>query len=169
MEILVNRALKLVGEVFPFSWSGMLDDIEFNGATVHFTDEASLNGVFSFDGKAFTVSGNFTGHYFARCARCDLPFTDVISFDFSERFIRSGVQNDEESYEYCGDSIDLLQAVTDNMLLNLPLVNVCSEDCKGLCPKCGVNLNKETCSCSMVNCNSPFSVLLQLQNEDKEV
>jgi uncharacterized protein len=45
------------------------------------------------------------------------------------------------------DWLDLEPLVHDACILELPLAPLCREDCKGLCPECGVNRNSETCSC----------------------
>ncbi len=48
---------------------------------------------------------------------------------------------------YSGDTIDLLELVRDEIVLELPMVALCRTECAGLCPKCGVSLNMEKCSC----------------------
>ena len=53
----------------------------------------------------------------------------------------------EVSY-YQGEGLLLEDALREQVLLAVPLKAICREDCKGLCPHCGKNLNLETCSCS---------------------
>jgi uncharacterized protein len=43
--------------------------------------------------------------------------------------------------------VDLAPYVHEAIVLSAPMVVVCREDCRGLCPSCGVNLNRETCTC----------------------
>jgi uncharacterized protein len=50
-------------------------------------------------------------------------------------------------YEIRGDFLDLEPLVHDACILELPLAPLCQDDCRGLCPQCGVNRNHETCSC----------------------
>jgi len=47
----------------------------------------------------------------------------------------------------------------DNIILNLPVKKVCDDNCKGLCPRCGVNLNEKTCDCKDENINPQLEVL----------
>ncbi len=47
------------------------------------------------------------------------------------------------------DILDLTKDVRDTLLLAVPMKLLCKEDCKGLCPVCGANLNHETCSCKV--------------------
>jgi len=53
----------------------------------------------------------------------------------------------EISY-YQGDGLLLEDALREQVLLSVPLRVLCREDCKGLCPTCGKNLNLERCSCA---------------------
>lgn len=48
---------------------------------------------------------------------------------------------------YEGDGIDLADVLREQLILALPMQRVCREDCKGLCSNCGVNRNREACSC----------------------
>ncbi len=61
-----------------------------------------------------------------------------------------------------GDEIDLRAAIQEQVVLSLPFKPLCAEDCKGLCPRCGTNLNSETCKCAERTAGSPFSVLKEL-------
>ena len=55
--------------------------------------------------------------------------------------------NDIEIEYYHNHKIDLTQPVYDQIILSLPMIRLCREDCKGLCPQCGVSLNRDTCQC----------------------
>ena len=68
-----------------------------------------------------------------------------------------------------GDVIDLTQAFMDELFLQLPMVSLCKPDCKGLCPVCGVDLNRFRCDCAEKTRNSAFDALKALSFEDKEV
>ena len=48
---------------------------------------------------------------------------------------------------YDKDRIDLGEIVREQILLEVPLRRLCREDCRGLCPSCGVNRNTEACDC----------------------
>ena len=55
---------------------------------------------------------------------------------------------DLDVYYYEGDEIDLDPFIYEEVLLNVPIRPVCTEDCKGLCPVCGKNKNVEECQCA---------------------
>lgn len=72
------------------------------------------------------------------------------------------------------DVIELLEPVLDlediarqQLYMALPVRQICSEQCLGICPECGNNLNHSTCDCKRDKKNSPFSVLAALKNKEK--
>ncbi|MFM6963203.1 MAG: YceD family protein [Micrococcales bacterium] len=77
----------------------------------------------------------------AECSRCLEHVTHEVEVDFQELFTYSYVSEDEPVV--VDESIDLEQAVLDAVVLNLPLQPICSEDCLGLCPDCGVRLSDD--------------------------
>lgn len=66
---------------------------------------------------------------------------------------------------YRGSEIDLTRYLQEVVALALPVQPLCREECRGLCPHCGVDRNVETCSCAEVRATSPFAVLRRLQVE----
>jgi uncharacterized protein len=57
---------------------------------------------------------------------------------------------DLETSYYRGDQIDLKELLREQFYLALPMKPLCREDCHGLCPQCGTNLNTGTCACTPV-------------------
>ena len=57
------------------------------------------------------------------------------------------------------DEIDLSGPIWETLITALPSRVLCSDDCKGLCPQCGANLNKVTCGCTKDNSDPRFDVL----------
>jgi len=107
------------------------------------------------------------------CSRCLDDVEVDISTDFSLiYFPEKGPKEEEEEPDeielaeddlgvvyFSGDTIDPLEAVQEHILMALPLQPLCEEGCKGLCPQCGNNLNRETCSCDPPVFNNKFSSL----------
>lgn len=99
---------------------------------------------FEYDGAAVNARGRINAYLARECSRCLEPFVQHLEIDFDERFSASA---EEDAYPFKGDKIDISTMVRDNILLEIPLFAVCREDCRGLCTKCGCNLNYERCSC----------------------
>ncbi len=62
-----------------------------------------------------------------------------------------------------GEVIDLGLIIREQILLSLPMRNICRESCRGLCPICGANLNQTKCECQREIRHSPFAVLKKLK------
>lgn len=108
-----------------------------------------------YDGEGVVkVFGNISAVFKENCARCGKEIPLSLSVDFEECFLRehSDVCPDasdgyDDSYTFSGEVLDLAAFVDDTILLNYPLVTLCKEDCRGLCPKCGCDLNVGSCNC----------------------
>ena len=75
---------------------------------------------------------------------------------------------DEQPYVQ-GYNLDVDQLVRDELLLNLPMKVLCAEDCKGICNRCGANLNHETCDCDRSVPDPRMSVIQDIFKQFKEV
>lgn len=170
MELSIHEAAKRLGEVFPFTLKEELGEITYGGRQLSFVGAASAVGTVSGDGGGFTVTGQGAVVFRSQCARCNETFEEPFTFDFEERFVRPAVAGEEEEcYFYEGDTLELQNAFLDNLLLQMPLISLCTPECKGLCPQCGTNLNHNRCNCADTTRSSPFDVLRTLSLENKEV
>jgi uncharacterized protein len=80
----------------------------------------------------------------AQCSRCLTPFVTPAEVAVQELFVyddRVDEFDDEDVLPIVGDQIDLADAIRDAILLDQPLIPLCREDCRGLCPRCGADLN----------------------------
>jgi uncharacterized protein len=88
------------------------------------------------------------------CRRCAEEFSEPLLRDFKFLIVKGGDAEDDELEDdtgldhYQGDEVDLSPLVSEQALLALEGSPLCTETCKGLCAGCGVNLNKEACTCS---------------------
>jgi uncharacterized protein len=111
------------------------------------------------------------------CMRCLKEFEHPMHLDFSEVFyptvdVTSGVPVPpmEEEVAFPIDEhhqLDLTEAIRQNILVSLPMVPICREDCTGLCPQCGKDLNSGPCECKP-EVDTRFSVLEQLLRNGSE-
>ena len=155
--------------------------------------EFSLPDGFDFDlmltnaGDGILATGIVRAHVLSTCDRC----LDETSFDIAGEVdeyylfaapddgVELGDDEDEVDFSLVGDdhTIDLTDALTSAILMETPFVVLCREDCKGLCPICGANLNHTDCGhAAQVEArreqermaSSPFAALknLRLEGED---
>ncbi len=117
----------------------------------------------------FFFQGTIRGAIRIRCDRCLEPFHRELESDFhvSLVFPRKGADQEEielldEEMEVDfvkGDTIDLGDMVREQIYLSLPMSAICREDCRGLCPVCGANLNERSCRCRKAEGHPAFSKL----------
>ena len=81
------------------------------------------------------------------CRRCSIPVDGRSSVALHERFVDRRGPGDDEAYLIENDFADLAPLVHDAIFLDLPLAPLCREDCRGLCPQCGIDRNESSCAC----------------------
>ncbi len=79
------------------------------------------------------------------------------------------VDEDEKEEYLSGTSFDVEKFVYGEILVNLPMKTVCSEDCKGFCNRCGTNLNHGECGCDTTELDPRMAKALEVFNSFKEV
>lgn len=105
---------------------------------------------------------------FAFYGFCDRCAEDVKKeFDFNvKRIIVEKLQNENDDYIVVNNrELDLDELVSEEVSLSLPNKILCDENCKGLCPKCGTNLNFNKCDCKS-DVDPRMAALLQLLDEE---
>ena len=100
----------------------------------------------SFSG-GLRARGRVDAPWHGTCRRCSTPVLGFSDVSVNERFVDHRAEGDEEAYLIEDDFIDLAPLVHDAIFLDLPLAPLCREDCKGLCPFCGIDRNEATCEC----------------------
>lgn len=93
------------------------------------------------------------------CTRCLTAWDSRVEVATKQFFRRVP---DEGGYPVTGDEIDLYEAARDELALALPSTPVCREDCRGLCPTCGTDLNSDPCGGHGDESDSPFASLRDL-------
>lgn len=95
------------------------------------------------------------------CEKCLKPITKTVKLDFFEKqFLLNEPKKPEDPNDlYLVDkkhmTVDLLEPLRQEIILHFPAVQVCSESCKGICPKCGTDLNKKKCKCKIEKIEEP--------------
>ncbi len=86
----------------------------------------------------------------APCDRCCTVCDEVLDLNLSQVIVkRLENEDDDDTYVLAPDmKVDLYNLVFGETVMNLPSLHLCKEDCKGLCPTCGVNLNTQNCNCN---------------------
>ena len=99
-----------------------------------------------------------------RCDRCLTEFTREYDIPV-EHILVTALENEDSDFVLLQDyQLPLDELVRDDILLELPYKSLCREDCRGLCPQCGRNLNDGLCGCSTKTEDPCLAILKQLLN-----
>jgi uncharacterized protein len=110
------------------------------------------------------------------CARCLEPFRTPMDVAFQEEFrpvidvatgLPANLPESDTAFQISPNhTVDLREAIRQQLLLAIEIIPVCSDDCRGLCPTCGTNLNTASCDCEPPLANNAFAVLSGLLADD---
>lgn len=102
---------------------------------------------------ALVIETTGLGSFF--CDRCGEDFEresqgscEIVFIQRDEPFPDEEPGDDVRSYGPFQEYLDVSTEVRDTLHLSIPMKNLCNDDCKGLCPKCGGNLNRSACRCT---------------------
>ena len=127
--------------------------------------------------KDIRLTGDLATSLELPCARCLDPVPGHIDRQFDLLYRPLGVDRrgeeaaihepDTEIGYYEGEGLQLEDALREQVLLAVPIKAVCQDACKGLCPLCGRNLNRETCDCSAPQLDQRWAALKDLKDKLK--
>ena len=122
-------------------------------------------------GRDFNVRGGLTTRLGFECSRCLEHFEVEIDVTFNNIYTQMQTISDLDfELEHVdletsiieGDHIDLRDLVYEQLVLQVPIKPLCRDDCKGLCPECGQDLNQKECGCFKDIGDPRFAVLKNL-------
>jgi uncharacterized protein len=131
---------------------GRIGELRVADSVVPSDAEASAVATLDSVDGGIEVTALVSAPWRAECRRCLKPVGGELNCDVREVFRPrqpgERASDDEETYPLTGDQLDLRPLVRDALLLGLPIAPLCREDCAGLCPTCGSDLNEGPCSCA---------------------
>ncbi len=158
-RIAIDYDFSLTGDTFPF-------DIAIDG--VVFTKPAHVEGDIVNMGGYIRLHATICVEYDAVCARCLKPLKRSFATELSRTVVEQGelVGSEEETGD---DYIEIVDGklepdamAAEQLMMDFPLKELCSEDCKGLCSKCGKDLNEGACGCSQKEIDPRLLILQKL-------
>lgn len=136
----------------------------------------------TWSGESILIDGALQTAVRLVCSRCLEPFEHAIDAVFTATAIaKNEAFADHRSADdielsademdvifYGGDSIDLSEEVAQQIIMSLPYKPLCQDACKGLCGRCGINLNHHCCQCDKQDQGNPFAALKTLRFPPKK-
>jgi uncharacterized protein len=126
------------------------------------------------DKETFRLDGRVSGTLELRCSRClesfQWPVDEPFELTYQPRAAVEGMAQEREIADqdfsaalYDNEQIDLEQLIRERFEMSLPMKPLCTDECRGLCPVCGANLNRQTCGCKTEWDDPRMAVLKKLR------
>ena len=146
-----------------------IEDLKFQHEDAFLEEPVSTDFILTHKEKDLRVEGIVRTAIRYQCSRCLKPCTHALDASFTLFYLpQAEWKKDEEvelKYEdmvigyYDGIRLDVDLMVLEQIELALPMKFICREDCRGLCPSCGADLNEGSCSCKVDTTDSRLAVL----------
>ena len=166
MRLGLAQIMDRPGAVVPFSCSVDLSDLQY-GASHPVTEPVEASGTVRNTAGVLVMSGSIKTCLHGVCDRCAAEFSREVEYPIQAALVEE-LANEENEDEWVfpleGESADLQDIVRTVFVLNMESKLLCKPDCKGLCCRCGKNLNDGPCSCQKEP-DPRFAALRQLLNK----
>jgi uncharacterized protein len=161
----------------PFAHTYRAGEVELEEEGARLLADAAVEGNATRKGEQVRLRGTIRTEVELLCDRCAAPEHAPLEVEFDTSYIPQEVEatkaeNVELQAEdlilsaYEGDAVDLDELVREQILLALPSRHLCREDCKGLCQKCGADLNRNQCSCEQGEVDPRWAALADIKNRE---
>lgn len=168
MKLDLRKIIHVPGASVPFDYEMDLTHLDFYG-TRPITGPVRVQGKVTNRAGALLLEGTASTALDLTCDRCCKPFTreKVVVLD---SLLATELENEESEDEIIlleGDAADLDEVASTAFILAMDTINLCSEDCKGLCSRCGADLNAGPCGCKP-DVDPRLAALAQLLDDKAE-
>lgn len=155
------------GSVLPVDHEASFPDIEQNGEAL-FPHPVHIKGTIQNVAQVVFMDAVLEADESTVCDRCACNVVKHLSIPMQHTFVTALENEDDDGYIVIPDMVlDLDMLAREDLLLGLPSKVLCKEDCKGLCPQCGKNLNDGPCDCKEP-VDPRLAGLLSLLNDDEK-
>ena len=148
------------------------NELSLDDPDIRLVEPAQISARVRLEGKDAELQGKLLAKLEVVCGRCLQPVELPVSAEFHERFVRAVSWASEEQHEvqaedlnisvFDGEAIELDDVVREELLLAVPVNVLCREDCRGLCPICGIDRNMSSCQCEISEIDSRWQKLKEL-------
>ncbi len=162
MKINIAGVINCDGAKLNVEKEAVIGSFEFAGNEYSFENPVRITGEIRNIGSALKIALKVEGEYTSYCDRCGCEVAASISGEAEENITGEAVEIDSEMFVLNGHVLDISGAVESLVYSSLPMRNLCSDDCKGLCSKCGTDLNKSECNCDTTRYDPRFAIFRKL-------
>lgn len=172
MKVLINKIPK---EGIEIHSSENAETLNIPPSEMELRDSVFIDAKITTEGPVLFADGSLRTVVNITCSRCGIDFlydVDVFFHCHEEPLSQASkevslflLKKDMDIDLYGGNEIELNDIFREQLLLAVPMYPLCKEDCLGLCPVCGLNLNTGTCNCHTEDIASPFRAIKGLFKE----
>ena len=149
----------------PFEFSLDLSDLDFFGVYPLKTP-AKVSGNVPSRAGIVTLRLKAEYLYSSPCDRCATPAEREYSLSMERTLVRELFDEDDDRFiQVEGDELDLGEIARTEVILSVPGKFLCKPDCKGICDRCGANLNEVSCDCYKEKIDPRLAALKDFFNE----
>ncbi|UVT21820.1 MAG: DUF177 domain-containing protein [Nitrospira sp.] len=193
MDVLTPKIADITAEGLSLSGDLTGEELELTDADVSIRGTLAVGLDLRAIERTIYVTGVVEGTAVRQCVRCLKDFEDPMAFslrvayereakatpvtpkrdDVRKKKMAAQVEVDTEEqnddlYYFTGDHLELAPMLREQLILAAPMHPLCSEDCLGLCPRCGKDLNEGPCGCVEAPTGGPFHVLREMKEKLQE-
>jgi len=175
MIISLSEFMSVKGQVKTIQAPFELKTIAFNNMEHEVVKSKPINLTLAHTGeRKVEIDGKTEVTLLISCNRClsdvEVDFDIHIEEEFNFNSRNEDEINELKEVNYLNEyDLDLDLLVQDEIILDFPMKVLCNDDCKGLCSKCGTNLNKGSCNCENTSLDPRMAAIQDIFNEFKEV
>jgi len=115
------------------------EDINFRNQIIKLPELVVLNIDIYTTQNSFVFTGDLKGKLIIECSRCLKPYSHEFEVEVNKEIAKSDIEDLK--------NFDLNNMLMEDIYMTIPIKPLCSQDCKGICEKCGQNLNEAECDC----------------------
>lgn len=175
LDIDVSSILGEAGATLEVDADVPLSSICVADVRVEFVHPPQLHAIIANVGDVLLLSGSVNATATLECSRClglfEYPLTGMLDAVVSEIDDLATRNDDQEWYRLQGETVDLMPAAESALRVEIPFAPLHNEECKGICPTCGCDLNRDECAChpaAATQADNPFAPLKDLLGQETE-
>jgi uncharacterized protein len=172
LQLELGRLKHDLGYRLPLQLSAVCDPVACGYNDMRLKEPLVLSGLAENIAGEIQVTGQLFAILLVNCGRCGAAFPLSMSLPFQETYCNQEAPPDEagerDKHVFSGVSINLTPEALRALFAELPMKPLCREDCRGLCPVCGVDLNFGQCSCESQEIDPRWEKLRDLANTDHQ-
>lgn len=174
MFVNLTDVLTTEGKVLSMQLVTGMEQIRVGRESFQVLESTPVDFLFTNTGKGRArIEGKAVFTFALNCDRCLKPVEKEIALIFTREVAAPGVCSDrseEEEQDFMdGSQLNVEDLLNSEIVTSWPMKILCKPDCKGICPKCGRDLNTGTCDCDMFVPDPRMAAIKDIFEVDKEV